>query len=515
MFKLKQLLILSMFISTIFLSACGGSGGGDAVGTVAEPEITMVITQADQQLQNIIADLNLTGDPSVGRNLPDINDPLPRLGKLLFFSKSLGGGFDAACVSCHHPSLGGADSLSLPVGTLAGADDLLGVGREHQGGLPLVPRNAPTIFNVGLNDSGLFWDSRVESLGKEPGSNGAASGIRTPDTAFGVADVNAGDNLVEAQSRFPVTSSEEMKTTAFENGSDNVTIRNHLAARVGDYGVGNGELPPNTWLFEFQTAFQSVQPAANLITFRNVAKAIGEFERSMLFVNNAWRQYINGDALALTEQQKAGAILFFTPMNQGGGGCSGCHQGDSFTDNRHHLIAFPQIGPGKGDGSNDDFGRERETSDPLDRYRFRTPSLLNVAATAPYGHSGSYATLEDVLAHYNNPQGTVNNYFNNGAWCQLNQFINIPNCQALYPDADANTQLALQKLQQERQQNRTPFQNINLNGQQRDEIIAFLSALTDPCVVDRPCLSPWIADPTAAGPDGEQLNGKDNGGNLL
>ena len=512
----KFYLLNVMFFSALLLLACGGGGGDDtATPPVTENQATTVEETQDQVLQTLISDLGLTGDASTGRTLPTITDPLPQLGKLLFFSKSLGGGFDAACVTCHHPTLGGADDLSLAIGTSAVTVNHLGVGRVHTGGAPLVPRNTPTIFNTALNDSSMFWDSRVESLGKEVGVNGASSGIRTPDSVLGVADINAGDNLLEAQSRFPVISDDEMKTSAFENGSSGDTIRTHLAARTGDYGVGVGELLPNTWLTEFQTAFSSVQPAATLITFSNIAKAIGEYERSMIFVDNPWRDYVRGDTTALTDDQKSGAILFFTSTTNGGGGCSGCHSGDFFSDGQHHTIAFPQIGPGKGDGSNDDFGRERETSNANDRYRFRTPSLLNVAVTAPYGHSGSYAALSDVLSHYNNPRGTVNNYFNNGGWCQLVQFSGIVNCAALYPDANNNTDDALDKLRTEQNNNTTPFDNINLNAQERAQIVDFLHALTDPCVENRTCLSPWIADPTMTGPDGNQLNGIDASASLL
>ncbi len=502
-------------LSVCFLSACGGGGSG----TTEQANNTAVFSAAssavDAQLQILIADQGLSGDASSGRSLPNIADPLPQLGKLLFFSKSLGGNFDAACVSCHHPTLGGADDLSLPIGVDATSVDQLGIGRVHTSGEPIVARNSPTIFNVGLNDHSMFWDSRVESLGKEVNSNGALSGIRTPDSALGVADANAGDNLVEAQARFPVTSIEEMKTSAFENGSSGDVIRTHLAARIGDYGVGSGELLPNTWLHEFQTAFSSTQTASDLITFDNIAKAIGEYQRSMVFVNNPWRDYVNGNTSALTDDQKQGAILFFTSTNQGGGGCSGCHSGDFFTDGQHHIIAFPQIGPGLGDGSNNDFGRERQTIDDADRFRFRTPSLLNVAQTAPYGHSGSYGTLEDVLSHYNNPRRTVNNYFNDGGWCQLAQFSGLANCATLYPDAEDNTDDAVDALRVEQNNNTTLFDNINLNAQERSQIIAFLSALTDPCVIDRDCLSPWIADPTTTGPDGNQLNAIDAGGGLL
>ena len=504
MHQRKTPLLLTMSLSLITLISCGGSSDeqNDAVGD-------------DAELRNIIQTLGLTGDPTIGRTLPDINDPLPQLGKLLFFSKSLGGDFDSACVTCHHPTLGGTDNLALPVGTGAVNANLLGEGRTHQEGLPLVPRNSPTVFNIAFNDSGLFWDSRVESLGKEFGANGADSGIRTPDTPLGTSDIAAGENLTTAQARFPVTSTEEMKGDTFENGSTGDEVREHLAARIGNYGIGTGELSTNLWLNEFQTAFASTESAENLITFDNIAHAIGEYERSMIFVDNPWKAYVDGNNNALTEQQKEGAILFFTSIDEDGGGCFMCHSGDAFSDGLHHTIAFPQIGPGKGDGNNDDFGRERETNNANDRYKFRTPSLLNVAVTAPFGHAGAYDSLQEVLAHYNNPGDTADDYFDDGGWCQLAQFQSINNCASLYPDAEDNTELALDKLQRERRQNTTLFENINLNGNERAAIVAFLQALTDPCVEDRQCLADWIADPTTTGPDAQQLNGIDSSGGLL
>lgn len=508
---IKLLTIATLLI----LGACGGGGSSDDTTTVENSVNTDDISAEDQALRALISDQGLSGNASTGRTLPSISDALPQLGKKLFFSKSLGGGFDAACVSCHHPSLGGADDLSLPIGVSATNDDLIGNGRVHSGGEPLVGRNSPTVFNVALNDSSMFWDSRVESLGKEAGQNGAASGISTPDSSFGVADNNAGNNLVAAQARFPVTDTNEMKTSGFENGSTNDTIRDHLAGRIGDYGAGLNELVVNGWLNEFQTAFSSTDNASTLVTFDNIVEAIGEYERSMVFIDNPWKAYVEGDNDALSDEQKAGAILFFTTTQNGGGGCAVCHSGDLFTDNRHHVIAFPQIGPGKGDGANDDFGRERVSGNAVDRYRFRTPSLLNVAMTAPYGHAGSYENLNDVLRHYNNPNGTVDNYFNNGGWCQLDQFENEASCNSLYPDAENNSDLALGKLQQERNSGTSLFGNININNNERQQIIAFLNALTDPCIQDRNCLAPWIPDTSDSGPDNQQLNAVDESLNFL
>nr|WP_240554950.1 cytochrome c peroxidase [Oceanicoccus sagamiensis] len=366
-------------------------------------------------------------------------------------------------------------------------------------------------------DSGLFWDSRVESLGKDTGANGAASGIRTPDSVFATADSNAGDNLVAAQARFPVTSVDEMKTTDFEDGSSNASIRSHLAARIGNYGEGSGELASSTWVSEFQAAFASSEAAEELISFDNIALAISEYERSMVFIDSPWKDYIEGNNNALSNQQKQGAILFLTSVDDGGAGCASCHSGDQFSDGLHHVIAFPQIGPGKGDGdgNNDDFGRARETGNRNDRYHFRTASLLNISATAPYGHSGAYETLRQVVRHYDNPRGRVADFFDQGGWCQLQQFADISDCASLYPFAETNSNQALQQLNRERDNNTALFQNTQINNNETDQIVAFLQALTDPCVEDRDCLAPWIADPALPGPDGMQLNAIGEDGDLL
>lgn len=486
-----------ILVSSLAVVGCGGSA-------------------TDNELNALIDQLNLSANPAAERSLPTIDDPVVQLGKQLFFTKSLGGGFDAACVSCHHPALGGADDLSLSIGVEAINPDHLGLGRENSDGVPLVPRNAPTIFNVGLADVGLFWDSRVESLGAELNANGSLSDIRTSDTDFQIADPNAGANLAAAQARFPVTSVEEMKTENFESGSDNDSIRNHLAARLGDYGIGAGEIADNQWLPAFQEAFDSLADAEELITFDNIAFALGEYERSLVFTDSPWQQYVDGNPSALTEEAKQGAILFLTPVQDGGAGCSVCHAGTAFSDGRHHALAFPQIGPGKGDGpaGNDDLGRERETGNPADRWRFRTPSLLNVAVTAPYGHAGAYPTLEAVVRHYVNPNQSIQAYFANGGWCQLPQFEGRADCELLYPNAILNTQAALRKVNQEVQMQMTPFIPPQLDEEQIAQLVAFLEALTDDCVEDRDCLAPWIPDAEEA-VDEHQLNAVNGVGELL
>ena len=74
---------------------------------------------------------------------------------------------------------------------------------------------------------------------------------------------------------------------------------------------------------------------------------------------------------------------------------------------------MPQIGPGKAarfENHHRDVGRIRVTGQAADAYKFRTPSLRNILATAPYGHDGAYATLEAVVRHHLDPVASLKSY---------------------------------------------------------------------------------------------------------
>lgn len=466
----------------------------------------------DNQLREIIAANGLTGDPSLGRDLPEITDPVAQLGMNLFYTRALSGTGDSACVSCHHPSLGGGDGIPLSIGIDADQPELLGPGRTHPEG-PLVPRNAPTTFNIGLWDEVLFWDGRIESLGKTPLMNGNDGyGIHTPDRMFRYADLNAGANLVEAQSRFPVTSEEEMR--GFDFGMDNgngLQVRDDrsrelLAAILGDYGDGKGVLAQNDWLAHFQAAFNSTASAEELITYANIAHAIGEYERSQVFVETPWKAYVQGDAAAISESAKRGALLFFTSSTAGGANCSTCHTGNFFTDEQFHVLAIPQFGAGKDSGiyGDDDWGRFLETGVQIDKYAFRTPTLLNVAVTGPYGHDGAYPTLEAIVRHHLNPAEMAAAY----DYSQLDPGIRTTN-------SIEYTQKAIEQLQANRAAGVVTVMDLDLTNDQVADLVNFLLALTDPCVKDPACLAPWIPDESLPDPDGLRLLAVDGAGNRL
>lgn len=482
------------------VSACNGSNSTGNANHAATQTL-------DTDLRHLIQANGLQADAFANRQVPSIQSPIAQLGMRLFFSKSLGGDRDTACASCHHPLLGGGDTLSLPIGVGAEQPDLLGSGRLHASysigynGGPTIPRNAPTTFNTICWDNHIFHDGRLMSLGKTRDFNGNDGlGIHTPDVSVPEADPLAGSNLIMAQARFPTGSSEEMKGFQHED-KDNQQMRDYLAQRLGGYGEGQGELvDTGYWLRQFQTAFgQSNADAETLITEQNIAFALGEYERSQLFVDTPWSHYVQGEEYAITESAKRGALLFFRPYTLGGANCVMCHQGDFFTDEQFHNLAMPQVGLGKTEeGSGEDFGRYHATANEADRYAFRTPSLLNVTATGPWTHAGAYTSLEAVIRHHLDPETAVHNY----DYAQLTQ-VGIQNLDQL----TTNTQKALDKLNADRAAGKPVIQPVSLSDDDIQDLIAFLRSLTDPCVEDSECLAPWIPDPLEnADPNGDQLN---------
>jgi len=490
------------------MASAPGFGSGSA-GSVPPGGEASAVSPLDQALQAEIAAAGLTGDPTTGRTLPSIQDPIAELGRDLFFTKGMGGNFDVACATCHHPALGGGDAMSVGVGVDAIDEELLGPGRIHLAGSPnwdggpTIPRNAPTTFNISLWDQYIFWNGRVESLGATPGMNGDdGMGITTPDVPYPTIDALSGSNLVHAQARFPATSMDEMKGFTFEFGNFPQPTREHLAARIGDYGIGAGELPYSDWLDRFRTAFND--PAAlaeDIVTEQNIATALAEYQRSQTFVDTPWKAYVEGDVTAISADAKEGALLFYRDSAQGGANCASCHSGDFFSDEQFYVLAMPQVGRGQSIsiGQTQDVGRFLVDGKAEHLYAFRTPTLLNVAATGPWSHAGAYTSLEGVIRHHLNPAQALANY----DFSQLASDVQVL-------DTAFNTQLALQQLQWVRTNGFHTVEDLTLTQTQVDQLVAFMHTLTDVCVADRDCLDPWI--PSSADPDGLRLVGYDQNG---
>jgi cytochrome c peroxidase len=126
------------------------------------------------------------------------------------------------------------------------------------------------------------------------------------------------------------------------------------------------------------------------ITIDRVTQAIASFERTVVSGNSPYDRYQAGDKDALSPAAVRGAALFDGKAN-----CRTCHTGFNFTDESYHNLGVGMTGP------KPDLGRYEITKVDSDRGAFKTPTLRDVALTAPYMHDGSEATLREVVEFYN------------------------------------------------------------------------------------------------------------------
>jgi len=334
---------------------------------------------------------------------PDPNQV--ELGRLLFFDKILSGNQNISCGTCHHGVLGTGDGWSLGIGE---GGHGLGRGRDTGSGADAVservPRNAPPYFNLAhVGMTSAFHDGRVEIDPSQPSGFATPAGDALP---LHLVDVMA------AQAMFPVTSSTEMAGHPGENAQADMAASGDLPATWEFIAAKVRAIP--AYVDMFVSVYHDdpnipVSTAAD-VTYVHIANAIAAWEAGdplLLADDTPFDRYLRGRKGSLSQRARLGMRLFF-----GQAGCSDCHSGTLLTDMDFHSIGMPQIGPGKGDGfdGHEDFGRERVTKDPDDRYRFRTPPLRNVALTGPWGHDGAYATLEGILDQHLNCRRATASY---------------------------------------------------------------------------------------------------------
>ncbi|HEV8366609.1 MAG TPA: cytochrome c peroxidase, partial [Pyrinomonadaceae bacterium] len=152
------------------------------------------------------------------------------------------------------------------------------------------------------------------------------------------------------------------------------------------------------------------------ITYEMLARAIAEFEFTLVFADAPIDKFARGQKNAMTEDEKRGALIFF-----GSGTCVSCHSvsgqsNEMFSDFRQHVAGIPQIAPAVGNvtfdgpGANEDFGLEQVTGNPNDRYAFRTSPLRNLDLQPTFFHNGSFTRLEDAMRYHLNVIGSAPSY---------------------------------------------------------------------------------------------------------
>ena len=376
-----------------------------------------------------------------------------RLGQLLFYDPILSGSKTVACATCHHPKHATADGLSLGLG-----DGAHGLGPKRMidsKNLPeqRVPRNAPALFNLGAHEfTTMFHDGRLEADPTRP------SGIRTP---LGTEMVQGFASVLSAQSMFPVLSPDEMAGHYTESDVARAVRQGFLTGEDGAWSLISARVAD---IKEYQSAFEQINGPGHSVTFTDISDVIAEF------IAFEWRaddspfdQYLRTGE-PLPKAANLGMSLFY-----GKAQCSTCHAGQFQTDHDFHAIALPQVGPGKSarfETHARDEGRLRVTGNPADAYKFRTPSLRNIAQTAPYGHNGAYATLEAMIRHHLDPVASLKAY-------NVAQLVlpDLPNSQDFRATHDPDEQAAIAAANE--------LSPSNLSEMEIIQIVAFLNALSD------------------------------------
>jgi len=391
------------------------------------------------------------------------NPKVVELGKNLFFDKILSGRKDISCATCHNPSFYTGDGISLSIGVGGkgtGPERVLGEGRTFNS------RNAMDLFNRGLsNFNALNWDGSISSekgkLEKTPAGKDLPPSLNGPLAAqhlFALASRQRMRGQLDDSVAVDKTPNE---LASIPDDDFKAIWKAYMTRLIGD-PPGEGGIP------EYMELFKGAYPAVPMakIGIQRAVNAIAAFvTEAWTFTNSPFDRYLAGDNGALNKAQKRGALLFY-----GKARCYECHSGGILTDMKYHNIAAPQIGPGVGAQAPLDIGRRGITDKPVDKFKFRTPPLRNVALTGPWMHSGAYTNLEAAVRHHLNPKEALRDYDPS----QLDpRFQDMVHNKEIIGAGVLNTIDGV------------VANPINLNDQEFSDLMDFLQSLTDPKALDQ------------------------------
>lgn len=404
-------------IALAALVACGGPDDHLASG----PAVPEPFTAAE--VRRILRLSPLPPPPADPTNRYADDEAAAHLGRFLFFDPRLSKSGDTSCSTCHSPERSWTDGRALAEGVL-----------------PL-DRHTPSLWNVAHN-RWFFWDGRTDSLWSQalvplesPLEHAASrlqlahlvhgdAELRTAyESVFGaLPDLSDGERFPPAAR--PVPADDHAHELAAEHARRNAESGGHT------HGAGAHFYHPH------QRAWDAMSPedrSAVTRVFVNLGKAIAAFERRLESRRSPFDVFVEGlrdgdeeKLAALDESARRGLKLFV-----GEAECITCHDGPTLSDKEFHDLGLPGPGGGKpvdpgrlrgievlraselngaGPWSDDPDGPARLKIETLPRHQhatfeFKTPSLRNVAATAPYMHDGQLATLEDVVEFYSTLAG--------------------------------------------------------------------------------------------------------------
>ncbi len=271
-------------------------------------------------------------------------------------------------------------------------------------------RNTMSLANMLWSTSHKFWDGRVAGL--------------------------------EEQALLPIENPTEMDLKISE-----------LLLRLNDDSV---------YKEKFKSAFHT--PA---IREKHVARALAQFQRTLVSQDSKYDKFLRGE-LQLSEQEMRGLQSFFTHPDPSAGlrgsNCGDCHRNfltDGFSSG---FDGFANNGLENDEHLED--GLFSVTKNPLDKGKFKVPTLRNIALTAPYMHDGRFHTLEEVLEHYNT-----------------------------HTRMSATLDVLIREASNEHREPNDPV-DLKLTKEEKSDIIAFLKTLTDSTfITNKKYASPFRQNP--------------------
>ena len=357
-----------------------------------------------------------------------VDQNLANLGRLLFFDTVHSLHRDNTCAGCHSPTNGMGDTQSIAIGV--DSNGLVGPNRAG----PRNQRRSPMVINTAFYPK-LMWNGRFFANSLDPGGLGDPFrnnlGFTFPNPE--AVTLSYHDHLLQAQAFIPPT--ETVEVAGFTGiSSDPSLSRFHIF----DDGHGLPLPEPDGSGFRnepirqmglavlnstpgYRLAFGKVFPDVRRggpITFDQFARAIAEFEFTLVFADAPIDQFARGHENAMTDAEKRGALVFF-----GDGKCVTCHavrgkSNEMFSDFQNHVAGIPQLTPAfgvgtsnmvyDGPGENEDFGAMQISGNDADKYRFRTAPLRNISLSPAFFHNGAFARLEDAIRFHLNPAQSYN-----------------------------------------------------------------------------------------------------------
>ena len=324
-----------------------------------------------------------------------IDNQLADLGRLAFHDTLLGLNDDNSCSGCHSAPSGFGDSQSIAIGI----ENNNVVGPDRTG--PRNQRRTPLILNNVFYPA-LMWNSRFNSVSGDPFDNSAGFQFPLPE-GF---SLSALPHLLTAQGFIPPTEKPEMTGFHPSVPGTNDGIRAAVIERLN----ANAE-----YRKLFGKNFADVKSGAP-ITYEMLARAIAEFEFTLVFADAPIDKFARGQKNAMTDDEKRGALIFFGSANCVSSHAVSGQSNEMFSDFRQHVAGIPQIAPAVGNvtfdgpGANEDFGLEQVTGNPSDRYAFRTSPLRNLALQPAFFHNGCFTRLEDAVRYHLNAIGSAPGY---------------------------------------------------------------------------------------------------------